>query len=208
MAFIARGFFTQLLARDIENHKQTLARDTEVYKANLQAELEFSKLRLQNTLQTEFFRYQTKFSLFHAKQAEIIGETYSLLVGALQSITSLVNPLQMSGDKPKEEKFKEAAEKFNKLSDFFSKHRIYFDEDICTRMDELLSKMHKAFLNYSFGQQGPAYTSEKSPPLREAWNAVKDEIPVIEKALQRQFRRILSDESIGIIEQSSEKSDT
>ena len=65
--------FVYLLQKYFE---KTINKDLEKYKNDLRTELELIKAKLQNELDIKLFEYQTKFSLFHQKQAAITAELY------------------------------------------------------------------------------------------------------------------------------------
>ena len=62
LAYILRNLFSQTLNRDLEH-----------FKAKLQSEREYFTAELQNELKAQFFEYQTRFSFFHNKTAEVTG---------------------------------------------------------------------------------------------------------------------------------------
>src|SRR5437879_2113717 len=82
IVFVLRKFFEQGLARDIEK-----------YKARLDADLTQAKLRLENELQTKFFEFQTKFSLYHQKQVDVIETLYEMLSETEWIVARLVHPI-------------------------------------------------------------------------------------------------------------------
>ena len=101
IAYVLRGFFQQLLSRDLENqrsnlqkelegHKQRLQSEFETYKIKIQNEQEQIKLHLQNDLQKKLHEFQTKFSIYHQKQTEVVSELYSLLVDASDHLHDLI----------------------------------------------------------------------------------------------------------------------
>lgn len=179
MVFLLRKLFEQLLSRDLEKHK-----------ARLQIEFEQSKLRLENQLQTKLFQFQTKFSLYHQKQASVISELYEKLSEAQMYLSRSVHPIQLGGRSPKE-KFDEADEKRVDLARFYNRNRIYLDEDVCLKMDSILTAMHTSAVKFSVSQSEPKSGSDIEMWV-EAWKVMENEIPPIKEALERKFRQILS----------------
>jgi hypothetical protein len=162
-------------------------RELEEHKARLQGELERSKLRMQNDLQLKFFEYQTRFSLLHQRQAEVIRDLYGMLGDAHEYIKHLANPTFDITD----HKHAETTQaKYNTLAECFVKNRIYLEEETCNRIDELLLKMRLAMTKFSIGQR-------PEPGVRgielwdEAWKSVTNEVPPILKELENQFRAFL-----------------
>lgn len=163
-------------------------RQLESYKASLQAELEQSKLQMQNDLQIKFFEYQTRFSLLHQRQAEVIKDFYCLLGDTNQFIIHLVSPTFNITDSKHVET---TTAKYNALAEYFVKNRIFLDEEICNRIDELLGKMLLAMKKASLGQR-PQAGARGTELWGEAWESVRNEVPPILKELETQFRAFLS----------------
>jgi len=181
IVIILRKFFEQALSRDIEK-----------YKTNLQTEFEHSKIRLENELQTRFFEYQTKFSSYHQKRAEVIGELYGLLSDAVECVRDLIHPVQWGGEETQAEKRQVAAEKYNKLGQYYIRSRIYLDEDVCEGMESIFKTMKLALAKFNISQEPHG----RDPGLwGEAWKSMEDEVPPLLKKLERQFRQSLSAES-------------
>jgi hypothetical protein len=186
--FILRKFFEQILSRDIEN-----------YKAKLQVEFEHSKIRLENALQIKFFEFQTKFSLYHQKRAEVTSEIYGMLSEAIMSASILVHPIQFGSDKSQHEKIDETALLWKSLSDFYRKHRIYLDEDVCDKMDSLLKTVNKALINFGMSQEKSQNPTADRKMWEGAWKIMENEVPPIQKGLERQFRQCLSAHSDSVV---------
>lgn len=163
-------------------------RQLETHKASLQAKLEQSKLQMQNDLQIKFFEYQTRFSLLHQKQAEVIKELYGLLADTNENIIHLVSPMFNVTDRKHAET---TSAKYNALAECFVKNRIYFGEGTCNRIDELLLKMRLAMTKASRGQR-PQAGARDTELWGEAWDSVTKEVPSILRELETQFRAFFS----------------
>lgn len=165
----------------------------EKYKDALDKEAEIARLKLQNFLQADLYRYQTTFALHHNKRAEVIGEIYSLLFEAKESVEALVHIKELRKDV--EVQRGEAEEKCNKLAYYFNKHRIYIDESICEKMDELTLSLKIAVVLHNFGR---TVSREPMPDIAmgeyhigEAARILKEKFPPLEKELQMTFREVL-----------------
>lgn len=180
IVFVLRKFFEQALSRDIER-----------FKVNLQSELEQTKLRLENELQTKYFEFQTKFSSYHEKQAEVIGELYGMLNETEWAVVELVHPMQSGGGRLVAERVYETDGKCVELSRFFSKHRIHLDDDICEKMDTIISALRKAIVGFNVSHMNLSGNPSVDMWI-EAWKIMEDELPPLKKALESQFRRSLS----------------
>jgi hypothetical protein len=168
----------------LTNRKQL---ELEDHKARLQAELERSKLRIQNDLQLKFFEYQTRFSLLHQRQAEVIRDLYGLLADTHEHIKHLASPtFDITDNKHAETTWA----KYKTLAECYVKNRIYLEEETCNRIDELLLKMRLAMTKSSIGQR-PEPGVRGAELWHEAWKSVTNEVPPILKELESEFRAFL-----------------
>jgi len=145
---------------------------------------------LENDLQTRLFEFQTKFSSYHQKQVSVIGELYEKLSEAEMYLSHSVHPVQLNGRSPKE-KIDEADEKCVDLARFYNRHRIYLDEDVCQKMDNILAAMRASVVKFSISQMEPQSRSDIEMQT-EAWKVMKNEVPPIKVALECKFRQVLS----------------
>jgi hypothetical protein len=180
IVFVLRKFFEHALSRDVER-----------FKANLQSELEHSKLRLENELQTKYYEFQIKFSSYHQKRAEIIGELYGMLNETEWVVVELVHPMQSGGGRPISERVYQADSKCVELSRFFSKNRIYLDDDVCQKIETIVAELRKSIVKFNVSHAN----IQGNPSLDmwlEAWKVMEEELPPLKKALENQFRVSLS----------------
>lgn len=179
--FVLRKFFEQLLSRDIEK-----------FKVSLQTEADRSKLQLQNQLQAELFEFQTKFSGYYQKQAEVIGTFYEMLSETQITISELVHPIQFESEKSDQERLREGFDAKVELARFFEKRRIYFDDDVCQQITTALSTMHKVLVVFQSSQRKGLRNGPDVERWNDAFNIMEQEVPVLKNALESRFRHLLS----------------
>lgn len=182
IVFVLRKLFEQGLARDIEK-----------FKATLQTEFEHTKLCLENELQTKFFEFQTKFSLYHHKQVEVIEELYEMLCETEWMVSGLLPPVGGGDETPIGESVAEADKRSVALARFYGRKRIYLDEDVCQKMDTILKTMRKALVRLSVHQM----SANDTRMWLEGWKVMQEEFPPLKEVLERQLRGILSALSIS-----------
>lgn len=86
----------------------------------------------------------------------------------------------------------ETSELWRILSDHFRKHRIYLDDDVCEKMDSLLQTANKALIHFGLSQEQSQNPTADRQMWTDAWKMMETEVPPIQKALERQFRKYLS----------------
>ena len=169
--FIQKVAEIQLNAQ-LESHKNGLQVQLELHKAELAKEVKIAELNLDHRLNRLSFEHQTRFSSFHQKRREVIGDIYGLLADARHYIHFLVAVGWMgSGEDSKthEQKAKESIEAF---FDYFRKNRIYLDEETCQQLDSLLGIMSKAFAYFEIGQDTRPHDfreAKKTLDLLQKW---------------------------------------
>lgn len=167
IATVLASAFSGTLALYVTHRKQ---RQLEGYKATLQAELEQSKLQTQNDLQIKFFEYQTRFSLLHQKQADVIKDLYGLLGETNEYIIQLVSP---TFDITNTTHVETTSVKYNALAECFVKNRIYLEEETCSKIADLLLKFRMAMMKSSLGQR-PERGGHGVELWGEAWESVRN----------------------------------
>ena len=168
LAYILRKFFDRALDRDIERYK--------------------------NDLQLQRFEYQTKYSLIHQRRAEVIGEFYKLLFRGIREVADLVRVLRFADGEPLPVKKQRAADRFNEMSNYFFEHRLYFDESLCERIEELIRLVRDSLIEFDIAQPGEKI--ERGPDTdpdmwKSAHKRIEEQVDPIQKELERQFRSLL-----------------
>lgn len=105
LAWLARSFGSQLLAKDLEK-----------FKVSLSAASSEASERLKHELQMVAHEHQVRFSKLHERRAEVIANLYSLLVEAQWAGQSFVAVIELGNQPPKQEKYVTA---MNKFAEFF-----------------------------------------------------------------------------------------
>lgn len=168
LAYVLRKFFDRSLDRDLELYR--------------------SQLQLQQ------FEYQTRYSLIHQRRAEVIGEFYKLLIRGVGEVEDLVRVFRFSDGEPLSAKKQRAADRFNEMSDYFSEHRLYFDESLSERIDELIRLVRESYIEFDVAQPGEKleHGPASDPELwKSAHKRIKEKVRPIRKDLERQFRSLL-----------------
>lgn len=191
------GAVTWMCHRLIE---RWLSRDLEKHKTALSNEAEVTRLKLQNDLQADLYRFQTTFGSLHNKRAEVVGKIYELLFEAKESVGNLLR-LEKANKTVFESNKRETQAKCDKLISYFGVHRIYFDENVCERMDELALSLEIPVALFTFGR---LLTQEPAPDfdggasrMKQAEEAFREEFPPLEQLLRQQFRQILEGSDFG-----------
>jgi hypothetical protein len=137
-----------------------------------------------------------KIQKIYDKRINFIENLYELLEDFNQKMSSLTSPAEWAGDLPKEEKLKIAGEAGEKFRNYYTKKKIYFNENLT----ELLDKINKEFLSawIDFTMYPPEKdildgqdAKEKWEWWIKSWKKVTEEIPPLKKGIEKEFRNIL-----------------
>lgn len=162
--------------------KVLIERDVEKFKAQLQLSVKEREIQ---------------FSTLHIKRAKIITQLYSKLVDVHTAMEAFIKDHSGDLNSPKRQ---EALSKLGELKDFTSKNRIYFDDQICELLDDIITKLghidmdkflandFKNVANFT-GNIEDAKESEKLK--KEIWDTVHNTVPVLQEQLRKKFQKLL-----------------
>jgi len=141
-------------------------------------------------VKTEFIKvsseHQIRFSKLHEKRAEIIAELYRRLNNFHWAVCAFLRDFHTTKNDKKE--FKKLDDKSYEFTDYFHNHRIYFNENICSKINELVDALYSAYVPLESRDSNDKY-------LKEDWNncaeIVQKQYPKIKESLESDFRKIL-----------------
>lgn len=182
------------LVRSLVSH--FLSKDVEAYKTQLQSQSAMSLERLRHDLRLVAAQHEKQVHLLQERRAEVIAELYSKLIAFLSAAESFASLVEWSGEPSKEEKAKTLGEKAGDFRDYFLRHKIYFTEEICSKVESLWQEAHQVSMKFrvrlAFAKEGGSGASaKKHEAWDEAWTVMKDKVPPLEKAVQNEFRTLL-----------------
>lgn len=190
MAWLARSIIKHVLSKDIEKHK-----------INLQAESQKELVRLQSSLQLVEFEHQVRFSQLHERKVTIIGEMYSRLVGLHRSASTFVKYYQTVEEQKKKDYLEQLWDAADSHNEYFDKHRIFFREELCLKIDDFNNKLSEACSKLAFFFQEAKAIKVSDKQVWEAWNnalqTIESEVPVIKQLLEQSFRQ-----ELGVLQQA------
>jgi len=190
MAWLARSIITHVLSKDIEKHK-----------INLQAESQKELVRLQSSLQLVEFEHQVRFSQLHERKVTIIEEMYSRLVGLHRSASTFVKYYQSVDGQKKKDYLQQLWNAADSHNEYFDKHRIFFQQELCLKIDDFNNKLSQACSQLAFFFQEERVIEVSDQQIWEAWNnamqTMDSEVPVIKQLLEQNFRQ-----ELGVLQQA------
>jgi len=183
-----------LLSLNLERYRAELKassdRDLEGYKAELKVRHEMEMERLRTDLQQITFQQETTFAKLHEKRAEIIAELYSRLLKFQRSVGALLNPV--SAHSPNlQQREQRAVDAGNLFLEYYSQNRIYFDESLCSQLNDFLEIMSNAHLAHALYPVTDPNPTESWEERCKAWDTLNGQAPAIRREIERSFRQLL-----------------
>ena len=181
------------LSRRTERYKRDLSKEIEDHKKVISKELEGYKVQLQADFQTEFYEFQTRYSLLHQKRAEAIETLFGLLAKVQNDLQILAAWENLSRTETRAEFYAKSQKDFEALIDFFDQKRIYFDSVVSGRVRALVGVVRQLLTGQesieALRQSAPEYAHSMQ---QTAINILNDTVHPLMNRLEEQFRTLLS----------------
>jgi hypothetical protein len=186
VAWLARSLVGQLIAKDIERFKADLASASTV-----------AAERLKHELQLAAQEHHVLISKLHERRAQVIAETYRLLVEAHWAAQDFVSPMEWAGEPDKRQKYATAMNKAAEFYRYFDKNRIYLPHELCERLEYFVRDMRKTVIGFGVHVRldeaaMPDHAIEKK---HQAWMQASEyfdaELPKARAALEQELRAII-----------------
>jgi hypothetical protein len=187
LVWLAKIVISRAIDAGGDAYKNRLASELEVHKSNL------DMMKIQ---------YQIQYSTLNEKRGEIIAKLYSVLYDLEQDLmyyTSLAQGAEWVSDM---ERDKKAMKTFSETKEIFEKNRIYFSENLCNKLEnvliereEVIKNMRKAkIIATHIGQTKEIQIGDTKKPM-EIWmkqeEIAREEIVESRKQLADEFRSLI-----------------
>lgn len=159
------------------------------YQAKLDTNLESHKAEL-NIQHTQYLK-------LHEKRLEIVAELYgklSELDMEMRVLTSPMKPLpqNQTAEEQDNEHIESSKSAYIKFREFYNKNKIFFSENDCSLVDDLILKYTSALLDgssrYRLGKSNADFNFQN---FLKAVETVHTHIPPIMQSLEKEFRNTL-----------------
>jgi hypothetical protein len=196
ITYLGKKFIDKSLELGLEKYRNNLATSLESHKADLNKQTEEFKASLR-ILELE---HQVKYSMLHEERASVIKKLYSLIIELQIKLSELTSMFQGPNWKKDDKCETDAKKSLNELKNFFLPNRIYFKNDLCVKIDEIINLSWKIIVDMSINKSSVAYV-ETGPEMAEAirkWNdidkRITSEINSARLSLEKEFRTLIGSE--------------
>ncbi len=135
-----KGFFTMLYITNIITVVINLAITVMFY-------FKFEKYKSKLLRITE--EHKIKYSNYYSEKVRILNEIFSQICVVEKSLNSLIQFINYSNYENSNSVSKEPTEVMNNLKTYIDKNRIYLNENICYKLDNLTEKIRETLGNFS-----------------------------------------------------------
>lgn len=173
-----------------------LSKDIEGFKAQLQSQSAMTLERLRHDLRLIAAQHEKQIQLLQERRVAVIAELYLKLIAFVGAAESFASLAEWAGEPSKEEKAKILGEKAGDFREYFIRHRIYFTDDTCAKVESLWQEVHQASMKFrvrlAYSKSGSNSAVLKLDEAWDnAWNVMKDKAPLLVKAVEDEFRGLL-----------------
>ena len=154
----------------------------------------------QKDINKDLYQFQTKYSLFHQREADAIAKLYEILIDLEQIVK---HTFYRFGDQ-KQESTHQAVNKYHEYINFYLKNQIYFDDELCRKIEEirnLVGEMIDQYLSttdnteHKFSSETTSYLVETARDELNTHQRFRTEFPKLKNGLRNKFRQLLSVET-------------
>jgi len=184
LGWLAKSFVSNLLDKDIEKYKTKLSAEKDAQIENLKHELQ--------KVSTE---HKVRFEKLHSRRDEVIANLYSHIVDFYQAVDRFLDYAIILNEESLEKETKLLWEAVDSFKNYSEKHRIYFSEEICARLDSLYEAADKPTSRLMVAVEHQDIDEDENGTLIDSWKGAREALEVdvkqIRETLEKDFRDLL-----------------
>ena len=185
--------------------ERLMDKNAKTYELELQNKAELFRAELNHA--SEEFKSELEFlsqkaNKLHDKRLERIEEIYSLLTdfyNDMYTLTTWKIVTGMSKEEVQQQEFdntKKAEQSGNEFLTFYQKNKLYFNEETCGLIDEIIKLLKDSHSDFSFKYIfGPLSADIEIERVKRATEQIREKVPEIKLKLEKNFREIIGVEN-------------
>lgn len=185
--------------------QRLIDRNTKSYELELQNKADLFRAELNHA--SEEFKSELEFlsqkaNKLHDKRLEQIKEIYSLLTdfyNDMYTLTTWKIVTGMSKEEVQQQEFdntKKAEQSGNEFLTFYQKNKLYFNQETCGLIDEIIKLLKDSHSDFSFKYIfGPLSADLEIERVKRATEQIREKVPEIKAKLEQNFREIIGVEN-------------
>lgn len=181
--------------------QKALDKNLKAYELQLQNKAKLYQYELDQSIEKfkhELSLLSDKANKLHSKRLDRIEKIYEMLIDFQNDMTWLVSGRLVTGmstQEIKDEEFQRAikAEKAGaKLFEYYSKHKLYFNDETCSKIDEIIKLLNDSHSDFSFKYIFGAGSAEfEIDRIKKVTKTVREKVPAAKEELENNFRKII-----------------
>ncbi|MGZ3182767.1 MAG: hypothetical protein ACXU8N_10025 [Telluria sp.] len=180
----------------LESHKAQLKaeydKQLETHKAQLKARSDVEIEQLKSSLNMAASQRNTTFSQLHTRRVDVIANTYAKLKKLHDCVANYVKPLELTGERSKEERRNEVVEASEEFKPYYSQNQIFLSHtvaDAIGQVNQELISLSNLFIYTVDLPQTP--NVDNWVKITEKFNGSVTEAL---RGLEKQLRQLLGDD--------------
>lgn len=181
IAWLFKTLSEHFMNKRFTSFEKELDLKADLYKAGLDKDLELYKKELNLDL--------TKRERLHEKRIEILGELYKRIVDldfAMMELSTVLSSSVNDSDSEELVRIAKAANAYNEFLTYYKGNRIYFRQETCKMLDELVAE----YFDTLWGFTNKTRAGIPDPQLtKNVYEKMKSEIPKVLEQIEVDFRK-------------------
>lgn len=180
----------RLIDKDIKSYELELQNKSDLFKAELNHTFEEFKTELEFISQ--------KAHKLHDKRLDKIEKIYSLLTDFYNDMYTLTTWKVVTGMEKEEiekqnfENTQKAEKSGREFLEYYSKHKLYFNNETCSLIDEIIELLKDSYSDFSFKYIfGPISAEFEYERVKKATAQIREKVPEVRTKLEKNFRDII-----------------
>jgi len=152
---------------------------------------------LKGDIQKIVSEHDTRFEYLYKRRGEVIDELYKRIEKIIRLLQASVRKGRLNGERSPEEQRDEAINLIFPLLDYYYQNRLYIDRELVQQIEAFISKTFEFSINIGtatninrFGLD-PNLMNQSIKYIMNAEKVVLDDLPDIQKLIEKQMRAIL-----------------
>lgn len=189
---LLKTYLTEKIKGEIKNHYDI---KLETAKGEIKHEYDIKFETARKELEKRATEHQIQYSKLHIERTEKLRDIHEKLIETEKAMEHFVHPMQGSEWTEDTEREKIAWEQYEELLDMISKRKIYFQNELCKKLDSLTDDYKSVIVEMSGAKDMAKLKLQGDNSPYQTWigqrNRLKGEIKVTRELIEDEFRKLL-----------------
>jgi hypothetical protein len=197
LIFLGKQIAMHFIQREMESWKSDLTKSVEAFKEGVSQTNRIELEGIKNKNAIVLSEYGALISRLSERRIKVIEETSFKLTVVSVAFKRLLAPFRPTGSPPIEQDIQEAIEAFNGFLESYRNSEIYFDEELCQKMQSCIGQYKSIHLSMIPILSRNAEHRYDTKIWTNNWTKLNTEIEDVHSQIKNEFRRL-----IGVVAKS------